>query len=152
AVGELPLEFQAAEIVVAALQVRSIDRPAQHRFKQRNVFVEDLVLKCLGAGGHEQPASVHQRGEQVSEGLTGSGSRLDDDVVLLCERARHGFRHPHLRGPKLVIGKALLEKTAWLEELTHSEKLYSLGRSTIGPCVRGIYFQIAISGDCTNPQ
>ena len=90
------LEFQPAEIIVPAFEICRPDRPADDALQQRNVLVKNLILECLRSCGDENPPAVQQCREQVSERLSGSCPRLNDDVALFFERAAHGFGHAHL--------------------------------------------------------
>ena len=75
-------QFQPAQIIVSAFQVCRADRPSEDGFEQRNVFVENLILKRFGAGGDQNAPAMQQRGQQVGDGFSGPGPGFDDDVVL----------------------------------------------------------------------
>src|SRR5262249_28525225 len=94
--GELALELQPAKVVVSPFQICCSKRTVQDGFEQRNVFIEDLVLKRLGTSRNEYPASVHQSREQICESLAGPRTGFDDDVILLIQRPINRFRHPDL--------------------------------------------------------
>ena len=94
-------QLVAAQIVGAALHVADAER-AEQRFKERNVAEVELVLEGLGSGGNDDALSCAEGGEQVGQGLSGSGACLDDQVATLREGPFDGFGHFELAGAILV--------------------------------------------------
>jgi hypothetical protein len=94
--------------------------------KERDVLEEELFLQGLGAGRHDDALPRHQRGNQVRERFSGTGTGLDDQVPAIGNRAFDALRHLHLPGPEL-IGRVPLREGATLPE-----KLSSTGGADRG--------------------
>src|SRR5712691_9655335 len=138
------LELDPAQIVVPPLQVRRAYGPSHDAFEQGDVFVEDLILKSLGARGYQNTPAMDQRGQEVRQRLSSPGARLDDDVVLTFKGFVHGFRHPYLRWPELVIRQALLQNSPRPEKLIHH--LHSVYRGGAGRGVCSLFKSLIANG------
>ncbi len=94
-------------IVVPSLHHRRAKLCRQRLLKKRNVFVHQLLLQVLGAGGDDDARAAAarrgDRGNEISERLAGPRSRFDDQMMLLLKRAQHGFGHVDLAGPMFVL-------------------------------------------------
>src|SRR5437868_6759319 len=66
---------------------------------------------------------MQQRRQQIGERLPRSRSGLNNDVILFLERPVNGFRHSHLRRPKLVVFQPLFEYPTRPEEILHPDSV-----------------------------
>src|SRR5438046_9267616 len=115
------LQLQTAEVVIPALEVRSLNRPAHDSFQQRNVLVENLILECFCPGGYQNSTAVQQGGQQIGQGLSRARSSFDDDVALFFQGTMDSFRHSYLVGPVLGDYQPLVDpsdRTAWTQQCT----------------------------------
>ena len=86
-------------------------------FEERNVFEEELLLKILGAGGNDHALAGENRGDQIGERFSGARAGLDDQVLLVGERALDRFGHLELPVAEFVVGVPLREQTLFRKEL-----------------------------------
>ena len=112
-------QLQPAEVIVSALEVGGADRPSENRFQQRNVFVEDLILKGFGACRDQNALAMEQRRKQIGQRFPGPRSRFDDDVALAVQCLIDRFGHADLRRAELVVAQLLFQHSAGAEELVH---------------------------------
>ena len=82
-----------AREVVAALHVANLQRPVEMFLQERNVFVEKLLLQVLGSGGNNHALSRKDSGDQIGQGLAGTGSRVHQQMFLFGQRRFHRFGH-----------------------------------------------------------
>ena len=94
-------ELVAAEVVGAALHVADAEL-AEQGFEEGNVAEVELILEGLGSGGDDDALAGAQGGQQVGQGLAGSGAGLDDEVAAFREGALDGLGHLELAGAVLV--------------------------------------------------
>ena len=106
-----------AHIVGAPLEQRHRHRRFQRIAHHRQVFLEQLVLQVLGAGGDHHLAARQQRRHQIGEGLARARARLGHEDGVVAYRLRHGQRH-----------FALLR--AWTERRDFSGKRALFGKET----------------------
>ena len=92
-VGLRALQMVVAHIVRAPLEQRHRHRRLQRIAHHRQVFLEQLVLQVLGAGGDDHLAAREQRGHQIGEGLAGAGAGLDHQDRVVAYRLGHRQRH-----------------------------------------------------------
>src|SRR5947208_15237558 len=104
------LQLQTAEVVIPALEVRSLNRPVHDSFQQRNILVENLILECFCPGGYQNSTAEQEGGQQIGEGLSRARSSFDDDVALFFQGTMDSFRHSYLGGQLRVVLQPLLEK------------------------------------------
>jgi hypothetical protein len=95
ALGGRALEVVMTDVVRAAFEQRDRDRQLQRVAHERQVALEELVLQCLGAGGHDHLAAVQQCRDEIGEGLAGAGAGLGDERAAPGDRRRD--RHPPSR-------------------------------------------------------
>ena len=74
---------------------------ANSALQKRNVFVEELLLQILGAGGNDDALAAVIR-EQICEGLAGTGAGLDDQVTLFFDGGFDGLCHLQLSATEFV--------------------------------------------------
>src|SRR5690606_24829345 len=86
-----------AQVVVAALQQRDLDRPADDAAEQRQVPGVQLVLQRARAGGDDGLAARQQRRREIRERLADAGAGLDRNVLPVLHRGTDDFRHLPLR-------------------------------------------------------
>ena len=91
----------AAEVVRAALEQRDARVASESAADERQIALEQLLLKMAGAGGDHDPAAAGDGGNEVREGLAGPGSGLADEDVPL----RHGTLDRGGHGPLLGPGR-----------------------------------------------
>ena len=94
----------AAEVVSAPFQDRErevVARLALGR-QERQVPLGQLVLECLGGGGHHRRSAGLDHRQQVREGLPRAGAGLDDEMAILLDRSVHVLCHLELPGPVLT--------------------------------------------------
>src|SRR5689334_15652401 len=113
------LQLEATQIVVAAFQVRGANRSFENAFQQRDVFIENLILKGFSACRNENSSAMKQGRKQICQSLSGSGAGFDNDVILSVQSTINGIGHSDLRGPKLIVAQLLLQHPARAEELVH---------------------------------
>ena len=101
------LETPQAEIVRLPLQPGRADRLRKKRNKSGKVFLEDLVLESLGAGGHDRLEPGEKDGQEVSERLARPRPRLGQKDPSLAQSRFDRGRHLGLAGPLLEPRKGL---------------------------------------------
>ena len=62
-------------------------------FEKRDVFVKELFLKVLSAGGNHHAFARQDGGKQIGQRFPRARAGLDDQVFLLRERALHSLGH-----------------------------------------------------------
>ena len=70
--------------------------------QERNVFVEELFLQVLGAGGDHHSLAREEGRDQIGERFAGAGARVHQQVAFLVERGFYRFGHFELAGAKLI--------------------------------------------------
>ena len=70
-----------------ALHHRERERPRQHALQPRQVLARDLILQRLGRGADDDLASRQDGGHQVRQRLAGARARLDQQALVLGQRA-----------------------------------------------------------------
>ena len=106
-VGEAALELVETHVVAAALDERIRRAAAEDRGEgigdAGHVAVDDLGLQGEGRrrddGGLAGLEGVRDRRHEVGERLAGARAGLDEQVLVLVDRARDGVRHLDLPGP-----------------------------------------------------
>jgi len=107
-----------AQVVAPTPGLHGPEDQPQGALQAGDVDVQDLLLQVQGARGHHHrsfatPGSPQQGGDQVGQGLPGSGSGLGQQDPLGFEGLGHGPGHLHLPGAFLEAGdarKALAEE------------------------------------------
>ena len=99
--GQHLLVAPEAEVVRAALEQRDARVASEGAADERQIVLEQLLLKMAGAGGDHDPAAAGDGGNEVREGLAGPGSGLADEDVPL----RHGTLDRGGHGPLLGTGR-----------------------------------------------
>ena len=119
-VGQV-VELLAAQIVVAPLHVADLQLAfavgKKRLLEKRNIFVEELFLQILGAGGDDDALAGTNHGHQVGQRLARAGAGLDDQVTLFFERLLDRLRHLQLSAAKFVGGMGARKHSARREEL-----------------------------------
>jgi hypothetical protein len=127
-IGQL-VKLLPAQIVVATLHVTDAQaRCAVRRwpsekcfFQERNVFIEELLLQCLGPGRDDDALAGANDRKQVGKCLSRAGSCFDDEVTLLVQRLFDSLRHRELSLAELVGWVSAREQSAGAEELVQRE-------------------------------
>src|SRR6185369_13748080 len=83
-------ETVETDVVAAAFHVGRREGFRQHLLEKWNVFLHQLFLQILRAGGNDDaPVATEGRGnggDEISERLSRAGTRLDDEMPLLLKR------------------------------------------------------------------
>ena len=116
------VDLLAAGEIGAALHVADLQRAVEMLLQKRNVFVEELLLQVLGAGGDHHAFAGEQRGDQIRERFSGAGAGVHQQVLFFGERGFHGFGHLQLPGAKLVARVPFREHSAPGEKLPRGER------------------------------
>ncbi len=110
------VELLAAKIIAAALHVADAQL-AQMLLQKRNIFVEELLLQCLGAGRDDDALAGANDRQQIRQRLAGAGARFDDQVPLLLQCLLDGLGHLQLSAAKLVRRMRARQQASGAEEL-----------------------------------
>ena len=78
-VGQV-VQLLAAKIIAAALHVAD-PQLAEVLLEEGNVFVEELLLQGLGAGGDDDALAGADHRKQIRQRLAGAGAGFDDQVA-----------------------------------------------------------------------
>ena len=123
-VGEV-VELLAAQIVVAPLHVADVQLAfavgKKRLFEKRDIFMEELFLQILGAGGNDDPLAGTNDGHQVGQRLARASAGFDDQVTLFFQRLLDGLRHLQLSAAKFVGGMGARKHSARREELVERD-------------------------------
>jgi hypothetical protein len=85
--------------------------------KEWDVFVEELFLKILSAGGDDHAFAGADHRKQVRKRLSCSSAGFDDEMPFFLQRLLDGLRHLELAAPELIGGMRAREDSAGGEEL-----------------------------------
>src|SRR5260370_36856715 len=88
-----------------------------------NIFEEELFLQVLSAGRDDDAFAAADYREQVSQGFSGAGSGLDDQMPALGQRFFDGFSHLQLPAAKLILRMGLAEQASGGKELLQRRRL-----------------------------
>src|SRR5260370_9553161 len=88
-----------------------------------NIFEEELFLQVLSAGRDDDAFAAADYREQVSQGFSGAGSGLDDQMPALGQRFFDGFSHLHLPAAKLKLSMGLADQPSGATELVQRGQL-----------------------------
>ena len=112
AVGGVPPESVAAQVIPPALEQRRVDGHRERPLDQGQITIEELVLQCARIGGDDHLASRQEARDEIGEGLAGPGAGLAQEHAAGLDRFGHDLRHLLLlwpRGETLdVIGQGAL--------------------------------------------
>ncbi len=85
-----------------------------HRAKERNVFLEQLLLKADRVGGDDhlflRVDRRHDRRDKIGEALADAGAGLDHQMVSLVDGKGDRFGHLELFGPVLVVRQSARDR------------------------------------------
>ena len=87
-----------ADVVAPALEHRPVERVTEVLLQEREVLDGELVLQCLGGGGHDDTLAAEHRRHEVPDRLAGAGAGLHDQVPLADDGFGNGLRHLLLAG------------------------------------------------------
>src|SRR5260370_32226815 len=97
-----------------------------------NIFEEELFLQVLSAGRDDDAFAAADYREQVSQGFSGAGSGLDDQMPALGQRFFDGFTHLQLPAANLILRMGLAEQASGDKELVQRGQLGCLrGRDSL---------------------
>ena len=100
-----------ADVVVSSLHVSGFETLRQHALEKGNVFLHQLFLEILGAGGDDDATAPAECGgnrrNKISERLASARSRFNDQMLTTFERTHHRPRHFNLAGTMLVFRMSL---------------------------------------------
>ncbi len=105
------LEMIVADIIRSAFEQRDTDRNLERVADQRQIAAEQLVLERLGPGRYDDLAAREQGGNEIREGLAGSGAGLGDELTAFADRAGDRFGHRQLLCAQAVRRKLACERT-----------------------------------------
>jgi hypothetical protein len=89
---------------------------------------EQLLLKRLGRGRHDDALPRLERRDQIREALAGAGTRLRDEVFAAREGALDGHGKGSLLRPRFVAGQRRGERAARAECVSHGCRSYATER------------------------
>ena len=110
------VDLLPARVVAAALHVADLQRLVEMLLQEWNVFVEELFLQVLRAGGDHHALARKNRGNQIGQRLARACSGIDNEMFL-GERGFDSFSHLELTGPILVMWMPLGKRPVPAEEL-----------------------------------
>jgi hypothetical protein len=141
------VQFLATEIVVASFHVAdakgAIAVGEERLLKKWNIFVKQLLLQVLGAGGDDDAFARADRRHKISERLSSTGSGLDDQVAPFFNGLFDCLCHLQLAAAKLVRGMSAGEQSAGRKEVVERNRAAGRGR-TGGLKTRGHRVSIVI--------
>ena len=100
-----------AEIVVPPLHQRGGERDAERVLEERKILEEDLFLQILGARGDQHAAPAQNGGDQIGDGLAGTGAGLGQQQPPGLEDRRDRLGHLPLAFARLVPAQRARQRT-----------------------------------------
>ncbi len=99
-------EALQADVVAPALQHREVEVDAEVLGEEREVLHRQLVLECLGGGGHHDGGTRLDGRHEVRQGLAGPGPGLDHQVPTGRDGLGDPLGHLDLAEARLGAGQA----------------------------------------------
>ena len=99
ALRELALEAVGTKIVATPFEEGHPGGTTERAGDQRHILGVELILQRAGAGRNQHAPPGEQRRHQISEGLTGAGTRFDQERGAVLERVGDRARHLQLGTP-----------------------------------------------------
>jgi hypothetical protein len=100
-----------AQVIRASLHQRRAERPAQRFAQHRDVFEEDLFLKILRTGGHEDALAAEDCGDQVGQRFARARARFGDQRAPMFDNVGNRGRHRALPFTRLVAVNTPRQRT-----------------------------------------
>src|SRR5262245_853241 len=105
------------EVIRPPLHQRGGEWLAERLAQQRDVFEEDLFLKILGAGGHEDALAAEDRRDQIRKGLARAGARFGDQRSATFDDLGDRGGHRALSLARLVVVNRTRQRTVVREHV-----------------------------------
>ena len=119
-VGEV-VQLFAAKIIAPPFHVADVQfsfaSREQRLLQERDVFVEQLLLQIFCSGGNNHALAGTDDRQEISEGLSGSGSSFNDQMTALFDRLLNSLGHLQLSATKFIRRMKLCQDPAGREKL-----------------------------------